>query len=197
MKITALVLAAGRSSRMGTNKLLLKVGGCRVLEHIINELTPIPTFVVTGHEANKITRLAESKGAQVVHNPNYLSGMTTSLQAGLSALDHSVEAVFMVLGDTFGFKHELLERMTEALQENPGKLLVSPVYQGRRGHPILFRRALFKELKNLKPEETIKTIIDRHEDNHIYVNSDIWAVTDLDTPADYDKVKKLWDANHT
>ena len=195
MKLAAVVLAAGRSSRMGLNKLLLSVGGRKVLEHIVKQLEPIPTFVVTGNEADEVAQLAQLNGAQTVYNPDYLKGMTSSFQAGLSILDNDVDAVFMVLGDTFGFKHELLDRMIKALKKNSEALIVSPMYKGRRGHPVLFRRVLFNDFKNLKPGETLKTVIDHHEDHHIYVEGNVWTVTDLDTLEDYEKVRRLWSAN--
>ena len=195
MKTVAIVLAAGRSSRMGVNKLLLTVGEWNVLEHILRQLEPIPALVVTGFEGCKVKRLAESNGAQVIHNPEFMKGMTTSLQAGIRILDTDVEAVFMVLGDTFGFKHELLDRMINTMQGDPQSLIVSPVYQGRRGHPVLIGRALIEDFMNLEPGQTLKTVIDNNEEHHLYVEGDIWTVTDLDTPEDYEKVRRLWLVN--
>ena len=135
MKLAAIVLAAGKSSRMGANKLLLEVGGKRVLDHILSKLGPIPTIVVLGHRPEDIRGLTENRGATTVHNPNYEMGMTTSFQTGLMALPDGVEAVFMVLSDTFGFNPELLTRMIEALTENEDALIVSPIHDSKRGHP--------------------------------------------------------------
>ena len=192
MRLAAVVLAAGKSSRMGSNKLLLKVGDRRVIEHILLSLKPMETIVVTGHRPEDITEIAEALGAKTVHNPDYEEGMTTSFQAGLRALDPEVEAVFMVLSDTFGFSAELLEWMADAMEDKSEPLIVSPVYQWKRGHPVLFRRPLFEEFLGLEAEETMKDIVNRHNDQHKYVESDIWCRTDLDTPEDYERVKDLW-----
>ncbi len=192
MRIAAIVLAAGKSSRMGTNKLLLDVGGKRVLDHILSKLNPIPTIVVLGHRPEDIKELAENHGARTVHNPDYERGMTTSFQSGLRALPADVEAVFMVLSDTFGFKQELLARMVEGLEENGDALIVSPLHESKRGHPVLFRRAILDEFMELGDDETMKDVVNRHESRHIYVESDIWATIDLDTPDDLDRIRKLW-----
>ena len=192
MRLAAVVLAAGRSSRMGANKLLLRVGGRRVIDHILHSLRPIETIVVTGHRPEDITDVTESLGVETVHNPDYDEGMTTSFQTGLRALDPEVEAVLMVLSDTFGFTTELLERMADAMEDEPETLIVSPVYQGKRGHPVLFRRPLFEEFLGLEAGETMRDIVDRHNDRQKYVESDIWCRTDLDTPEDYERVKDLW-----
>ena len=76
--------------------------------------------------------------------------------------------------------------------DSTGALLVSPVYGGKRGHPILVSRRLFREFLNIREDETMKDIVQRHEREHEYVKGDIWTVIDLDTPDDYAKVKKLW-----
>ncbi|MBC8497848.1 nucleotidyltransferase family protein [Candidatus Bathyarchaeota archaeon] len=192
MRLAAVVLAAGMSSRMGANKLLLKVGDRRVIEHILFSLKPIETTVVTGHRPEEIRDIAESLGAETVHNPDYEEGMTTSFQAGLRTLDPEVDAVFMVLSDTFGSSTDRLGWMADKMEDDPKPLIVSPVYQWKRGHPVLFRSPLFEEFLGLEGGETMRDVVNRHEDRHKYVESDIWCRIDLDTPEDYERVKALW-----
>jgi molybdenum cofactor cytidylyltransferase len=192
LRLAAVVLAAGRSSRMGANKLLLKVGDRRVIDHILFSLKPYETIVVLGHRPDDVKPIVEASGAETVHNPDYDEGMATSFQAGLRALDPDVEAVFMVLSDTFGVDHELLEEMKGVLIDDQEALIVSPVYEGRRGHPVLFRRPLFDEFLGLGEDETMRDVVNRHENRHRYVEADIWCTVDLDTPEDYEHVKRLW-----
>lgn len=192
MRSAAVVLAAGKSSRMGSNKLLLEVGGKRVLVHILSKLRPIPTIVVLGHRPKDVKKLAEAQGAKTVHNPDYEKGMTTSFQTGIRALSDDVEAVFMVLSDTFGFKPELLAEMIMKMEETPEVLIVSPLYESKRGHPVLFRRKILDEFLILGDDETMKDVVNRHEARHVYVNSDIWATIDLDTLEDLDRIRKMW-----
>ena len=191
MKITAIVLAAGKSSRMGSNKLLLRFDGKTVLEHILDRLVNYDTIVVTGHRPEDIEPIIRRYGARIVHNPDHEQGMTTSFQAGLREIDVDVNAVFMVLSDTFGFSPDLLDAM-ELKMASTADLIVSPVYDGKRGHPVLIAYELFQEFLDLGDEETMKDVVLRHEDDHIYVSGDIWTRTDLDTPEDYEAVKRLW-----
>lgn len=191
MKVSAVVLAAGMSRRMGANKLLLKLGGKTVLEHILDRLVDYETVVVTGHNPEEVTGVVDRYDAKIVHNPDYEKGMTTSFQTGLRAIDS--DAVFMVLGDTFGFSGTLLRRMEEKMRAHPEALLVSPIYYGRRGHPVLVRSPLFKEFLEIGSDETMKNVVDRHQKEHRCVEGDIWTVTDLDTSEDYERVRRLWE----
>lgn len=191
MKITAIVLAAGKSSRMGSNKLLLRFDGKTVIEHILDRLIHYDTIVVTGHRRDEIEPIIKQYRVKIVHNPDYEQGMTTSFQAGLREIDADVNAVFMVLSDTFGFSTALLDAM-ELKMASTVDLIVSPVYDGKRGHPVLIAYELFQEFLEMNSSETMKDVVQRHEDEHTYVPGDIWTRTDLDTPEDYERVKKLW-----
>lgn len=191
MKTVAVVLAAGKSSRMGSNKLLLKLGGKTVIEHILDRLSHYPTIVVTGHRPDDITPIIQRYNAKIVYNPDYEKGMTTSFQAGLKALDPDVEAVFMVLSDTFGFNEYLLDRLEEKMCSTVA-LLVSPKYEGRRGHPVLVAYELFERFLAIGDDETMKDVVLRYEDEHEYITGDIWTTIDLDTPQDYERIKSLW-----
>ncbi len=190
MRVSAVVLAAGKSSRMGTNKLMLSLGGKTVLEHILDRLAGYQTVVVTGHNPEEVKKVAGRYGVKTVHNPDHEKGMTTSFQTGLRETDS--DAAFLVLGDTFGFSGTLLRQMEEEMNGHPEALLVSPVYEGRRGHPVLVRSPLFREFLDLGTGETMRDVVNRHEDEHRYVEGDVWIVTDLDTPEDYEAVKRFW-----
>lgn len=191
MKITAIVLAAGKSSRMGTNKLLLELDGKTILDHILDNLSYYDTIVVTGHRPGDIEPIIKHHRARSVHNPDYEKGMTTSFQAGLRALDPDVNTVYLVLSDTFGFKQELLDAMENKMASTIA-LLVSPIFEGKRGHPVLIAYELFDEFLKLGEDETMKDVVMRYEDEHEYVQGDIWTRIDLNTPEDFERVKKLW-----
>jgi molybdenum cofactor cytidylyltransferase len=193
LRITAIVLAAGKSTRMGTNKLLLEVGGKTVIKQILCSLSSINTIVVLGYRSEDIRWIAEANGAKTVYNPDYEKGMTTSFQVGLKALPSKVEGVFLTLGDTFGFNPELLTRMTKIMENDPETLIVSPIYQGKIGHPVLIRNKLFPEFLNLREGESMKDLVNKHMIHHRYVESDEWCRIELNTYKDYERVRKLWD----
>jgi molybdenum cofactor cytidylyltransferase len=190
MNASAVVLAAGRSSRMGSNKLLLPFDGGTVLDTTLDALRGVETVVVTGHKPEELEPVLSRYPVKVVHNPRYDEGMTTSFQAGLMALD--ADAVFLVLGDQVGLDRRMLSAMVQVLVEDEEAVIVSPRYGNRGGHPVLFRRSLFWEILRLKVGESLRDVVMRHEDGHRYVEGDVWTLIDMDTPEEYEAAKKLW-----
>ncbi len=190
MRTGAVVLAAGKSSRMGANKLLLEVAGRTVVDRIFDALIlgVEDVVVVTGNNPEPIRKIAEAHGVRVAHNPDHERGMTTSFQRGIKAL-RNVDAAFLVLGDQLGLKPELLRRMVAAMEDDPGALIVSPTHGGRRGHPVFFRVSLFEEI--LAVEGTLKDVVDAHADAHIHVEGGEWSTLDFDTPEDFERAKRL------
>ena len=191
MKTAAVVLAAGKSSRMGTNKLLLKVDGKTVLDRLLDALTQSvdAVVVVTGYNPDLIMKIVEAHGVRIIHNPDYEKGMTTSFKVGLSVVK-GADAVFLVLGDQLGLRSELLRRMLATLEDLPGALIVSPIHNGRRGHPVLFNAQLFDEI--LSHTGTLKEVVDGHAEAHSTVEGGEWSTIDFDTPSDFDRIKRLF-----
>ena len=191
MRTGAVVLAAGKSSRMGENKLLLTVGGKMVLSRLLDALTQAvnEVVVVTGNNPEPIRAIATAHGVRVAHNPDHEKGMTTSFQAGLRAMG-GVDAVFLVLGDQLGLAPELLRRMIAAMEDVPGALIVSPIHGGKRGHPVLIRSSLIPEILTLKG--MLKEVVDGHADAHVHVEGGEWSTLDFDTPADFERAKRLF-----
>lgn len=190
MRAAAVVLAAGKSSRMGSNKLLLPFNGKTVLEVTLDALKGVSTVVVTGHNPHELEALLSKHRVKAVHNPRYEEGMTTSFQAGLRSVD--ADAAFLVLGDQVGLSPRTLSAMIQVMVENEDAQIVSPRYGGARGHPVLFRRSLFGEILSLGPGENLRDVVARHEDSHRYVEGDVWTVIDMDTPEEYEAAKRLW-----
>lgn len=196
MRAVAVVLAAGKSSRMGSNKLLLVVGGRTILDRVLDALEASVVdeiVVVLGHDPEAIEAIVEAHGVNPVLNIKYEKGMTSSFQAGLR--ETAAESAFLVLGDQLGLDPALLDVMMELMASDPEALVVSPVNNGRRGHPVLFRRALFPEILDLKEKEMIKDIVDRHENEHRTVEGDMWCTMDVDTPEDFERAVRLFEAS--
>ena len=186
-----MVLAAGKSQRMGVNKLLLKLGGITVLDRVLSSLEASrveAVFVVLGHRPEDLRSIIDAHAAEAVLNPDYEEGMTSSFKAGLSNV--SVDAAFLCLGDQAVLDHVLMDRMIDAMEANPEALLVSPVHEGKRGHPVLFRNALFSEIMGLGRGKTLKDVVEGHGDRHLEVEGDIWCTLDMDTPEDYERIRE-------
>jgi len=196
LRLAAVVLAAGKSERMGRNKLLLEVAGRPILSRILDAIsasTVEELIVVLGHRPEELERIAEAHGAEVVLNPAYEEGMTSSFRAGLRMV--SADAAFLVLGDQIGLEAGLLDRMAAAMEADPEALIVSPVHGGRRGHPVLFRRPLFQEILGLGPGETVRDVVLGHDADHRLVEGGVWCVLDIDTPEEYEEARRLFEAS--
>jgi molybdenum cofactor cytidylyltransferase len=194
MKMAAIVLAAGKSKRMGRNKLLLEVSGRSILDRILDTIDRSlvnEVIVVLGHQPETIKPIAEAHRATIIHNENYENGMTSSFQTGLHLV--TADSAFLMLGDQLGLTSELLEKMAAMMETNPDVLIVSPLYRGKRGHPVLFKRILFPDILRLTRKETIRDIVLRYDDRHRFVEGDAWCVLDIDTPEDFQTAQQIFE----
>ncbi|MBN1682489.1 nucleotidyltransferase family protein [Candidatus Bathyarchaeota archaeon] len=191
MRVSAVVLAAGKSSRMGKNKLLLEIEGKTILDNLLSTLTLIlkEVVVVTGYDPEPIRRIAEKYDCLLVHNFKHEKGMTSSFQAGLSAIN--TDGVFLVLGDQIGLEKGLLLKMIDKLS-NEDALIISPIHKGKYGHPVLFHRKIYTEILNQREDSVLKEIITNNSNKHKTVKGSVWTTLDFDTPEDFEKIKKLW-----
>ena len=195
MRLAAVVLAAGKSSRMGENKLLLEVAGRTVLDRLLDTLDDPAVdeaFVVLGHRPEELAPIVGAHRAEAVMNPNYEDGMTSSFKSGLGRV--TSDGVFLILGDQLGLRNELLSLMADRMENDADALIVSPVHEGKKGHPVLFRRALFAEILGLGPDETMRDVVQRHENAHALVEGDIWCTLDMDTPEEFERIRRLFES---
>lgn len=192
MRFSAVVLAAGKSERMGFNKLLLRIGGKPLLGLIIEALESAglhEVYVVLGHRPEELRPILRGYDVEEVLNPWYEEGMLSSFKAGLRRV--SSDAAFLVLGDQL-LEPSLPARMASVMEGDPKAHIVSPVHLGRRGHPVLFRRILFGEILNLGGGETLRDLIERHGSAHRHVEGGPLCILDIDTPEDFERVKRLY-----
>lgn len=189
--VAAIVLAAGKSSRMGQTKALLPWGRETVLEAIIRQLYAARLehiVVVTGHDANRIAAIAERYGVQVVHNPDYERGeMLSSLQAGLRVLSERYDGALIVLGDQPQLQSYVITRVLETYARG-SKGIVIPSYELRRGHPVLFGRQHWRGLLELPAGSAPRDVVNANTDDIAYVNVTTDSILqDIDTPEDYER----------
>ena len=182
-KIAALVLAAGRSSRMGSNKLLEAVGGQPMIRHAVAAAVAVadPVIVVTGNEGAKVrAALADFTDVQFVENPYYSNGLSASLIYGINALPAESDGVLVLLGDMPGVDAALLERLFAAFDPGAGRAIIVPVHDGQRGNPLLWGRQHFDALRGLTGDTGARALL---ETNPVFaVEASMGALTDLDTP---------------
>jgi molybdenum cofactor cytidylyltransferase len=192
--ISAIVLAAGRSTRMGRNKLVLSLDGKPVLQRVLDALKDSKvdeTLVVLGGGAEEVRSTVDLGGTKVVVNRRYAQGMSTSIRAGLARVDRSTDAAIIVLGDQPFLSAALVNAVIDAFQAE-GAPVVLPVHRGTRGNPVLFARSVFPEIMRIGGDRGAKSVVEAHEDDVLEVKAeDAGAVIDVDTPSDYERATLL------
>lgn len=205
----AIILAAGSSSRMGTgrHKLLLPLAGRPVLAHVIDAALASlarPIIIVLGHQSDQvhaqIASYREHPDITLVENLDYLQGMSTSLHMGLRTLlvassgqTLASGSALVLLGDQPLMTPEIIDTLIYQWQIT-GKLIVAPLYAGKRGNPVLFDASLFTELLGTTGDEGGRSVIERHRQEVTMVEmGDARASYDVDTWDAYQQVVEAWE----
>jgi molybdenum cofactor cytidylyltransferase len=192
---SAIVLAAGTSSRMGApNKLLLDFDGIPLVRHVVTRIVasePFETIVVTGHQYVDVKNALTGLNVTFVHNPDFEQGMTSSIKAGVAIAKGT--GFMICLSDMYALPsvryRELMEFFLAKLTKDDFSICL-PFYKGERGNPVVFSSA-FREaiLRHAEPEGCRKIVQDNAE--HLYklniTSSEI--LQDLDTPDDYQQAR--------
>ncbi len=185
--ICALVLGAGESRRMGTQKLLLPWAGKTVIEHIVDQLLASRVdhvCVVTGHDHEPLQLTLANCPVSLEYNGQYLQGMLSSVRCGLKALPENCDAVLVALGDQPTLKASTVNLLLDQFLQHPQ--IVLPVYQGRRGHPLLFSRTYVPEILTHYDTTGLRGLLQAHEPDIQEVTVESPAILqDIDTPDDY------------
>jgi len=194
-KIAGLILAAGESSRMGRDKALLTYRGRAFLEAIIQTLRAAGLqriAVVLGNHAEEIQRAVDLRGIQVVINSNYRQGQTSSLQAGLRALQKDEpEAVILCLVDHPAVSGEVVKQLLATYQAS-GAPVVVPTFQGQRGHPVLLGQKLFAELLNLSTDTGANIVIRKYREATQFTDVEDSAILlNVDDPEAYRRLQEM------
>lgn len=187
-RIAALILAAGRSSRMGgANKLLQNVGGVPMVRRAVNAARAARTCsvtVVTGFEAGQVEAIAGAPGVTFVHNLDHARGMSTSLRTGIAALPQDVDGVIVLLGDMPQVNAAHIDLLIAAFDAaNPA--IVVPVNQDRRGNPVLWPRCHFGAMQAIDGDQGARALLATHADQIVAVEMATDAIfADVDTAQD-------------
>jgi molybdenum cofactor cytidylyltransferase len=189
--ISAIILAAGQSKRMGQPKMLLPWGKVTVIEHVITTFLNAgieEMVVITGGAREMVEKVTAQYPVRMIHNNDYATGeMLSSLQCGLRAMPDQAQATLVGLGDQPQVRERSVHGIVEGYQKGKSALVV-PSFQMRRGHPWLVARPLWDELLQMKPPESPRDFLNRHAGEIHYVAVDNPSIlADLDTPEDYQK----------
>jgi molybdenum cofactor cytidylyltransferase len=185
--VAAIVLAAGRSSRMGErNKLLVEVDGAPMIAHAVDAILATsvrPVVVVTGHDDAGVRAALWGREVIFAHNPRWAEGMSTSLRAGIGQLGEDVDGALVCLGDMPRVRAEHLEALLGAFDPAGGRAICVPTWERRRGNPVLFARRFFVEMRVIEGDVGARALLEKHASFVCHVPMPDRGVTlDVDTP---------------
>ena len=185
-KIAAIVLAAGKSSRMGSNKLLADFGGKPLLRHGVDNILSSDVqhlVVVTGNEPERAKAALQSLDVKFVHNENFAKGLSTSLKCGLAALPADVDAALICLGDMPLIDAQTINRLISSFSMADHRTICVPVHGGKRGNPVLWGRQHFAGLLAIEGDQGGRLLMDELSDEVVEVDVKTDGVlVDVDTP---------------
>jgi molybdenum cofactor cytidylyltransferase len=188
--ISAVILSAGESSRMGRPKALLPIAGQTFIEKIVGTLKQTQigkVIVMLGHNAAEMRRRIEHLPVEILVNPDYKLGQLSSLQVAVRRLETEIDCDGMLvhLVDHPYIDPKLVDNMIERFYAT-GKLIVVPRYGAKRGHPVIFSRQLFDELLAAPMDQGAKAVVNAHRDDTLEIDTrDPGVTVDIDTPELY------------
>jgi molybdenum cofactor cytidylyltransferase len=212
-RVSAIVLAAGEGRRMGSLKapqrakgrlagdpalkLALRLGGKSLLRHVVEAALAAPVdevVVVLGHGAAELEQeLPRDPRVRTIFNPDYATGQSSSVKAGINALASQAQAAVFLLGDQPLISSRAIEALVGAFRSGHSAV-VRPRYRGTPGHPVLFSRALFPELLQVTGDQGGRELLARHQGEVAMVDLNLESPVDIDTKEDYSQlVRKLPD----
>jgi len=186
-RVAAIVLAAGRSTRMGgPNKLLERISDKPLVRIAVEQALASrarPVIVVTGHERARVEAALAGLDVRLVHNPDYAGGLSTSVKAGLAAVPAETEGAIVCLGDMPQVTSTLIDRLIAGFDPEQNALVVVPTFSGKRGNPVLWSRRFFPDLLALEGDVGGRHLIATYQEVVAEMPvENAAAMVDIDTP---------------
>lgn len=195
--VAGIVFAAGTSSRLGQNKLLVELGGEPVVRRSVRNAIEgglAPVLVVLGFEANRARDALAGVACHPVDNPDFELGINRSLQVGLAAVPAEAVAAVVLLADMPLVTGAMIAAVVEAYRRSNAPLVFSQ-YEGVQAPPTLYDRSLFGEFRESEGEGAGRRIVERHRQDAVSIAFPPDALADLDVPDDYRRLQE-WFAGH-
>ncbi len=190
-RVAAVVLAAGSSTRMGRNKLLLDLGGQTVVRRAVRAAIDAGVdrvVVVLGHEAERVRSELAGLDCDVVVNPDHAQGVGTSLHTGIARVATDADAIVVILADMPFVSGDMIGAVVKRYRESGARLVLSR-YGEVQAPPTLYARELFAEVLAVPDERCGKQVVRRHQDEAVTVTWPEAALRDIDVAADYEQVR--------
>lgn len=186
-RITALVLAAGRSTRMGANnKLIEPVAGKPMVRHVVEAALASKADsvrVVTGSKPAEVQHALDGLDVTYTHNPDFADGLSTSLAAGTASLAGDVDGAIILLGDMPLVSAALIDRLIDSFDPAAGRAICVPVHNGKRGNPILWAARFFTDMTKVQGDTGARHLVGENAEWLAEVDAgDIAIFRDIDTP---------------
>jgi molybdenum cofactor cytidylyltransferase len=183
--IAAVILAAGRSTRMGANKMLADLGGRSVVRRTAEAVLASrarPVLVVSGHEPARLAEALAGLDATIIDNPAYADGLSTSLIAGTAAVPPDAEGAVICLGDMPLVAGAIIDALIARFSDAPDASAVVPVHRGEWGNPVLLSRRLFAQVERLSGDVGARKLLQGRADVAMLDVPDDAVLLDADTP---------------
>ena len=189
MNISATILAAGSSQRMGDNKLLLPFQDDTLINIVCKTIIDSylkPVFVVTGFENKKVLESLPKSIDKIVYNEDWSRGMATSINKAISSLPNNIDGNMIVLGDMPLVTVKTINKLHQVFLNNNGNKIIYADYLGKQANPVIFPKRFFDEILHLNGDEGCKKIIENNRKSSVDVSIDSSEVIfDCDTKEDY------------
>jgi len=191
--ISAVLLAAGKSERMGKFKQLLPIGGKTFVETCVDNLLASradEVIVVTGYNQAAVSEALAGRRVRIVNNPDFESGMASSIKRGVDEVAATARAFMIALADQPLIEPDVLNQIISQYEDSASLILI-PTYLGRRGHPILLDSSLKGEVRSMDPHVGLRQITHKYERQTRYLEvSSSSVLMDFDLPEDLNLLPK-------
>ena len=192
--ISGLILGAGASTRLGPPKQLLPYRGTTMLGWVVAQAQRATSLgevvVVLGRAADEIRERIDLGAARVIENPVFADGCSSSYRAGIGALDPRSEAIMIVLGDQPGITPEIINSLAEEWRSEEASIALCS-YRGRKGHPMIFAKSMFEQLKGLHGDKAAWKLVDANSDVVQEIHFDLPFPDNVNTAEDFERLASV------